>query len=593
MSYTMYTPLNVWLDPASVTDVVAYIQNYLSENTIYSEEEIEELIHDYLIAHPELIGGVQSVNGKTGTVILSASDINTANNVTIESVLSSLSSQISSISSSVATNTSNITNLTGRMTTAETDISNLKSSVDLIDDVLELGSGNVFDATTFTTTNTTNWTLEKTKTSITITHNNTYSTGAPRATLNLPAGTYKFNADFSGSSVNVLQLNKNGSYYAGLYDDTTFELDGTSLYELIFYTTVQGVFTITDISIVSETETDNIIDRIQEATTEHVINVLTGLATQNTLITNNGVIASAGSNNYRTTKYTIESGKEYIISGNANYGNAIWCFYDSSDSVVEVGELAAVGSTFTTKTDVSVTSPNNAAYLIIAWNVTQFEPVCKTSGELILKRKWLGKKWVCVGDSLTEANTRTTKHYFDYISEKTGITTVNMGVSGTGYARGSGDNNAFYQRISSCPTDADVVTIFGSFNDLGAGLEIGTVDDTGTTTLAGCINTTITNLQTVIPLVNLGIVAPTPWDTTQPSDSGQAYNYVNMLKKICERRSIPFLDLWRCSNLRPWDSDFRTLAYSKDEGSGTHPDENGHLLIAPRFEGFLDTLLLV
>lgn len=129
MAYTMYTPLNVWLDPASVTDVVAYIQNYLSENTIYSEEEIETLIHDYLEAHPELIGGVQSVNGKTGTVVLTASDINTQNNVTIESVLSSLSSQISSIASSVATNTSNITNLTGRMTTAETDISNLKSSL--------------------------------------------------------------------------------------------------------------------------------------------------------------------------------------------------------------------------------------------------------------------------------------------------------------------------------------------------------------------------------------------------------------------------------------------------------------------------------
>ena len=129
MSYTMYTPLNVWLDPASVTDVVAYIQTYLSENTIYSETEIETIIHDYLIAHPELIGGVQSVNGKTGTVVLSASDINTANNVTIESVLSSLSSQISSIAASVATNTSNITSLTGRVTTAETDISNLKSNI--------------------------------------------------------------------------------------------------------------------------------------------------------------------------------------------------------------------------------------------------------------------------------------------------------------------------------------------------------------------------------------------------------------------------------------------------------------------------------
>lgn len=129
MAYTMYTPLNVWLDPASVTDVVAYIQAYLLDNPISTTEEIEELIHDYLEAHPELIGGVQSVNGKNGTVVLSASDINTQNNVTIESVLASLSSQISSIASSVATNTSNITNLTGRVTTAETDISNLKSSI--------------------------------------------------------------------------------------------------------------------------------------------------------------------------------------------------------------------------------------------------------------------------------------------------------------------------------------------------------------------------------------------------------------------------------------------------------------------------------
>ena len=111
MSYTMYTPLNVWLDPASVTDVVAYIQTYLRDNPIYSEEEIEEQIHDYLIAHPELIGGVQSVNGKTGTVVLSASDINTQNNVTIESVLSSLSSQISDIVNEIVTLNNEVKNI--------------------------------------------------------------------------------------------------------------------------------------------------------------------------------------------------------------------------------------------------------------------------------------------------------------------------------------------------------------------------------------------------------------------------------------------------------------------------------------------------
>ena len=117
MSYTMYTPLNVWLDPASVADVVAYIQTYLSENTIYSETEIETIIHDYLIAHPELIGGVQSVNGKTGTVVLSASDINTTGTTTIQAVLTSLSSQISDISQTV-------TGLDTRITANATGITN-------------------------------------------------------------------------------------------------------------------------------------------------------------------------------------------------------------------------------------------------------------------------------------------------------------------------------------------------------------------------------------------------------------------------------------------------------------------------------------
>lgn len=41
-----------------------------------------------------------------------------------------------------------------------------------------------------------------------------------------------------------------------------------------------------------------------------------------------------------------------------------------------------------------------------------------------------GKKIVCFGDSLTEM-TVNTKHYSDYISERTGVTTINIGFGGT------------------------------------------------------------------------------------------------------------------------------------------------------------------
>lgn len=92
--YIEYHPLKFWLDPASIAEIVAHIQTYLVNNPINSTTEIETIIHDYLIAHPELIGGVDSVNGQTGEVVLTADNISAGENVTIKDVLDSLQDQI-------------------------------------------------------------------------------------------------------------------------------------------------------------------------------------------------------------------------------------------------------------------------------------------------------------------------------------------------------------------------------------------------------------------------------------------------------------------------------------------------------------------
>lgn len=99
--YTEYHPLKFWLDPASIAEIVAHIQTYLVNNPINSTTEIETIIHDYLIAHPELIGGVKSVNGETGEVILTADNISGGENVTIKDVLDSLQDQIDDIVASI------------------------------------------------------------------------------------------------------------------------------------------------------------------------------------------------------------------------------------------------------------------------------------------------------------------------------------------------------------------------------------------------------------------------------------------------------------------------------------------------------------
>ena len=205
--------------------------------------------------------------------------------------------------------------------------------------------------------------------------------------------------------------------------------------------------------------------------------------------------------------------------------------------------------------------------------------------------KWKNIKWCCFGDSLTEMNGYTTRHYYDYIAEKTGVNIEVNGVGGTGYRAGYQYNNAFYQRASGISSDVDVVTIFGSGNDIGK-LDWGSVTDTDDTTLFGCMNMTIDAIYNINPIVKIGIVSPTPWQDFNPNTNNSMKSYASRLKEFAESRGIPFLDLYKCSTLRPWEQSYRKLCYSKDNGGGTHPNEKGHEIIAPMFEAFLDSLLL-
>ena len=208
-----------------------------------------------------------------------------------------------------------------------------------------------------------------------------------------------------------------------------------------------------------------------------------------------------------------------------------------------------------------------------------------------------GKKWAVIGDSLTAINSFTTKHYFDYIAEKTGIELYNMGLDGSGYKRKFDSDEAFYQRILNVPEDTDVVTIFGSGNDVNAEFletaEIGEVTDTGTDTICGCINTAIDNFYSILPTVPLGVITPTPWFNHNPADTTDSMSiYCEKLVEICKRKGVPCLDLYHCSSLRPWDEDYRALAYSKDTMNGLHPDETGHKIIASRIMAFLQSLVI-
>lgn len=301
---------------------------------------------------------------------------------------------------------------------------------------------------------------------------------------------------------------------------------------------------------------------------------------------------SSGDTSYVVKSYDITGISTVAITASSCISNYLYSFCNSAGSVIEKSEIAP-GSTVTEIVGRVVQVPESATVLYVSYMKTASNDAKAQSVEQKLigdTRKWADKKWVCIGDSLTAVNQRTTLHYHDYVAEATGIVVVNLGVSGTGYARGG--DNTFNDRISSVPTDADVVTIFGSGNDISSDLELGEITDTGTETLCGRINTTIDSLIARMPAVQLGIVTPTPWVGYQPGNGNAMELYSDAIVEICKTRSIPCLDLYRCSNLRPWTEEGRTACYSKDDGNGVHPDETGHKLIASRFKALLESLLL-
>ncbi len=214
-------------------------------------------------------------------------------------------------------------------------------------------------------------------------------------------------------------------------------------------------------------------------------------------------------------------------------------------------------------------------------------------------------KWIVVGDSITEKNMTAEIRYYDFVQKDFQCEVVNYGRSSTGYMIPA-TYETFYDRIEQIDfTDADVITIFGSFNDLGQGFEFGTAEDEGTETLGGCMNRTIEKIRAKAPDIKIGIATPTPWNLGQGysgvTDSVMYWgvskeecdHYVSLLMEVAARQGVPVLDLYHAGLFDP-NSDVDRAAYFNENGlqdPGIHPNSVGHSLMAPLWKDFLLGLL--
>lgn len=298
-------------------------------------------------------------------------------------------------------------------------------------------------------------------------------------------------------------------------------------------------------------------------------------------------VLGSGNTNYKVAKYDVESGEKYVISGSCYGTTCAYSFYGSDSTPLSWYAPSESSSGITDVSERIVIAPYGSTILYVAYIIKHQD------GSLgVGVTGWTGLKWAAMGDSITDANnSRATKRYFDYISDSMGISVVNLGKSGTGYKKPYNNNLPFYQRIDTIPLDSDVITIFGSGNDLS--LALGNPTDTTDATICGCINLTIDGIRDRILGANLGIITPTPWVQYPTTTAGNKMDlYCDAIIEICRLKGVPCLDLYHCSNMLPWESNFRTAFYKHDDGNGVHPDEDGHKLFAPKIKAFLNTLLM-
>ena len=308
----------------------------------------------------------------------------------------------------------------------------------------------------------------------------------------------------------------------------------------------------------------------------------------------NGQVVSES--NSSRVKIEVKAGECYRISGCSYWEANLFYVMDKDEKIIYTYPDTNETTKYYENVDVKI--PDNGVYLLVNQRNNAQESSIYINESYYIKNN-IGKKWVAFGDSLTDSTTLAGKHnYTNFVADNLGLNLINLGKGGTGYLNGNGGTQQFYNRTSSIPTDTDILTVFGSFNDMFvSNLTIGNITDTGTNTLYGAINTFLKNCWNINPSMIIGIISPTPWEnywrgSSDTTKANKCVEYVNVLKNVAEYYSLPYLDLFNGSNLRPWESNIRDKYYNNADG--VHPNTLAHKkYIAPKIENFIKSMLAI
>ncbi len=212
-----------------------------------------------------------------------------------------------------------------------------------------------------------------------------------------------------------------------------------------------------------------------------------------------------------------------------------------------------------------------------------------------------GLKALFLGDSITAGHGASTldKVFWSVLGKRTGMETVGYGLGGTRIARQTHKSaneqfdHDFNERAEGMDKQTDIICVFGGTNDYGHGdAPVGAPEDTDVYSFYGALNRLYTYLLSTYPEAFIFVMTPTHRAEEKPKSANGTQpakpslgTYVQIIREVAEKYSLPVLDLYAESGLNPVIPVLRER-YMPD---GLHPNDAGYEKLSYIVENFLRT----
>lgn len=290
---------------------------------------------------------------------------------------------------------------------------------------------------------------------------------------------------------------------------------------------------------------------------------------------------------------TVRAGETYRIEGTSYWDGRLWMLIDKEGKVTRKYE----GNDQDHHTN-QITIEDDEVCLLLNSGTADGD-VNLYKGKIDKSKKG----FTVIGDSWTDpATLGSNPNWVDFckqiFGEKYGteLDVINLGSGGTGFMASGGKLGKYSDR--DIPATHDTFVIFGSFNDAFVNYDFGDVVTTAKGTFFGGMSDITNKIYATNPGAKILFVTPAPWGGINPKQTASigsrenaaefAEKYVDAMIEYAKYNSIPILDLYRSSNLRPWDETFiNNFYHGMNETDDTHANSDGHKRIAPQIADFI------